>query len=167
MTAEQQAQLAKAAAVSEPLASNRAWSKASLKSSAESALHMADSDTNPSLASLIDQRATALAAMAREAALPIHLYWSGGIDSSTALCAFLKLGPAAFRGTRLVVRYAPRAVAEWRSFFDAYLRPFIVGQRRPGQRDAYRSAASSAPAAVGGYAPGGSAAPPVIASDCS
>ena len=71
-------------------------------------------------------RAASLLALSTAEDKPLHVLWSGGIDSTAVMCALLAATdalPPAARRARLVVHYHARSIAEYPRFWAEHLAP--------------------------------------------
>ena len=89
----------------------------------------------PDFAAIVDARAQDIVAGARRANRPIHLLWSGGIDSTTACIAVMRaLGDDL---SRLAVYYNAASRAEYPHFFANHLKKRVALRKLKRVGDAY------------------------------
>merc|ERR1719361_2100516 len=48
----------------------------------------------------------------------IHVLWSGGIDTTSLVCAFIRISGGSHVDKRIIIRYAERSIKEYPWFFD-------------------------------------------------
>lgn len=85
--------------------------------------------TDCAIASLCDQRAHRIAEVARTGSRPIHLLWSGGIDSTTAAVALIKALDSADDLKRLKIFYSPASRSEYPAFFFTHIKGKISWEK--------------------------------------
>ncbi|MEZ5825134.1 MAG: hypothetical protein R3C97_10450 [Geminicoccaceae bacterium] len=73
------------------------------------------------LATLCERRARSLLDEAGRLDRDIELFWSGGIDSTAALTALLRVAEDDRERQRIEVRYAPCSIAEYPLFFEQFI----------------------------------------------
>lgn len=83
---------------------------------------------NPSFAEICDRRAVQIVEQARSENRPIHVFWSGGIDSTTALVALLKNMDAADQKEYLTVFYNQESINEYPKFFSETIQPDLKAE---------------------------------------
>ncbi len=78
-------------------------------------------------ADICDERGRQIVREARRRNVPIHLLWSGGLDSTTACIAMLKAlgGDTA----RLIVYFNKASISEYPTFFDAHIKGKLSRRR--------------------------------------
>ena len=88
----------------------------------------ASSESIPDFESLCDRRARDIVGHAQRTGRTIHLYWSGGIDSTLAACALLKALGA--RTEQLVVLFTDESKREYPQFFKTFIKQAKVKTRK-------------------------------------
>lgn len=76
---------------------------------------------NKSLTEICDRRARDIFARAEHADLDVRVMWSGGIDSTAALVALLRVSTERQR-QRLVIVYETESISEYRLFYYMFIR---------------------------------------------
>eukprot|EP00927_Polykrikos_kofoidii_P041631 TRINITY_DN35484_c0_g2_i1.p1 TRINITY_DN35484_c0_g2~~TRINITY_DN35484_c0_g2_i1.p1 ORF type:complete len:841 (+),score=127.23 TRINITY_DN35484_c0_g2_i1:123-2645(+) len=68
---------------------------------------------------------------------PLQILWSGGIDTTASICAFLQVCGDGEAREKLVIRYCARSVHEYPSFFDRFIRELPHKEIDGHVRDAF------------------------------